>query len=88
MIIVSLLSAITGRETELARMQICNDGTGTGLVGNYDCATLRGRSGVQLDRGVIQRKGRVEGHRRLDLHVWHLVARALAAMGYSGGERR
>jgi hypothetical protein len=35
--------------------------------------------------GSVTRKGKVEGHRSLDLHVWHLVAKALASMGYGPG---
>lgn len=86
MIIVSvrLLSAIDGSETELARMHICNDGTGTKSLGNYDCENLRGRSAQKLNRRVVQRHGRVERYARLDCHVWHLVGRALKAMGYWG----
>jgi len=41
-----------------------------------------GRSAAALDRRVAQRCGRVEHYPRLDLHVWHLVGRALKAMGY------
>ncbi len=81
---VELWSAISGEKTELARMAICNDG-GTERVGNYTCETYRGRSAEQLDQRTIQRNGAVIGHRRLALHVWHLVARSLTAMGY--GER-
>ncbi|OJY65494.1 MAG: hypothetical protein BGP16_12770 [Sphingobium sp. 66-54] len=78
---VELWSAVTGEKSELARMHICNEG-GTERVGNYSCRTLHGRSAAQLDKGRPQRTGSVTGHRRLDLHVWHLVAKALAAMGY------
>lgn len=78
---VELWSAITGEKTELARMRICNIG-GTQQIGNYDCATLRGRSSADLDRGTVQRKGRVLGHPRLSQHVWHLVSKALVSMGY------
>jgi hypothetical protein len=84
MLIVSvrLLSAVTGVETELARMHICNDGTGSATIGNYECTSLRGRSVTQLDRRNPQRLARVKRYRRLDLHVWNLVALALQAMGY------
>ncbi len=83
MIIVSvlLLSARTGEATELARMKICNEG-GTETMGNYGCETLHGRSTEQLAEGRVQRSGKVRGHRRQALHVWHLVAKALTAMGY------
>lgn len=79
---VELHSAITGVKTELARMIISNDGTGSAECGDYDAATLRGRSAVQLDRLQVQRRGRVEAYPRLRLHVWYLVARALRAMRY------
>lgn len=84
---VELWSAVNGSRTELARMSICNDGTaGAGAVGHYDGETYTGRSSPALDASMRQRRvtrrGRVEGHRRNDLHVWHLVARMLTAMGY------
>ena len=82
---VELVSAIDGQTTELARMMIDNVG-GTQKVGDYRCRTFRGRSAEQLDKAMIARsvtrEGKVEGHRRLDLHVWHLVGKALQAMGY------
>lgn len=79
---VELWSARTGERTELARMRISNDGAGTPRVADYFGATHRGRSAAVLDRGVVQRSGVVEGFPRQSLHVWHLVARMLAAMGY------
>lgn len=84
MIIVSvrLLSAIDGSDTELARMHISNDGTGDARVGHYRCKTLRGRDTTGLDRTQTQRECRVAGFRKRDLHVWNLVAHALAGMGY------
>lgn len=82
---VELHSAITGETTELARMIIHNVG-GTAKVGDYECLTYRGRCRDELDRSManatVTRKGKVEGHRRLDLHVWHLVGKALRSMGY------
>jgi len=81
---VELVSAIDGQTTELARMMIDNIG-GTHKVGNYGCRTYRGRSAEQLTKAMlanaVTREGKVEGHRRLDLHVWHLVGKALQAMG-------
>lgn len=41
-----------------------------------------GRAHKKLRRDVGAIARRVEGHRRHDLHVWHLVAKMLAAMGY------
>lgn len=87
---VELLSAITGKTTELARMHICNDGQGDNpRLSDYDVHTLRGRSGEDLDQSwrnkTYTRQGKVRKHRRLDLHVWHLVGKALTAMGYGEG---
>jgi hypothetical protein len=82
---VELWSAITGARTELARMRIGNDGQTTSAdpnLGTYIGDTLRGRSAAALDRGEIQRRGRVSDYPRHSLHVWNLVARMLASMGY------
>ena len=78
---VELHSAVTGQVTELARAHIANVG-GTATSGDYAAATLHGRSAAALDRGQVQRRGKVTGHARQALHVWHLVAKALAGMGY------
>lgn len=80
---VELHSAITRKVTEIARMRICNVG-GTVDLGDYSAEALRGRSREHLDRGQVQRAGKVSGYPRLRLHVWHLVARALVATGYAG----
>jgi hypothetical protein len=83
---VELWSAVTGQRTELARMRISNDGrttTANSRFGDYLGETLRGRSEAALDQGQRQRSGRVVGYPRLSLHVWHLVARMLVAMGYA-----
>jgi hypothetical protein len=84
MIIVSvtLHSAVSGERTELARMVIANDGKGADAVCHYDGETYRGRDGAALDRRVVQRRGRVAGYRRNDLHVWNLVTFMLRNMGY------
>lgn len=84
---VELWSAIDGRKQELARMIIDNIG-GDERKGDYRTRTLIGRSAESLDRAMnarppkAQREGRVLGHARLSLHVWNLVAKALAGMGY------
>jgi hypothetical protein len=82
---VELWSAVDGQKTEIARAMIHNVG-GTVKVGNYQGETYRGRDGDALDRSMIRkavtRTGEVTGHRRLDLHVWHLVSKMLASMGY------
>lgn len=82
---VELWSAVDGQRTELARAMIDNVG-GTRRVGDYACRTYRGRNEHDLDKAMAAetttRSSKVDGHRRLDLHVWHLVAKSLAAMGY------
>lgn len=82
---VELWSAGDGQKTELARAMIHNVG-GTLKVGDYEGVTYRGRSEQALDSAMngtkVTRRGKVVGHRRLDLHVWHLVAKMLSAMGY------
>lgn len=82
---VELWSAIDGKKTEIARAMIANVG-GTEKVGDYRGETYRGRDDAALTRAMLRRavtrEGKVSGHRRLDLHVWHLVAKMLAAMGY------
>lgn len=85
---VELWSAVDGRRTELARMRIANDGETTaanGKLGTYVGETLRGRSAASLERGVVQRRGKVRDWPRDALHVWNLVARMLGAMGYDRG---
>ena len=84
MIIVSvqLLSAIDGRHDELARMEICNMGTGTATMGNYSAETLRGRSTKDFLRRTRQRIAYVSGHARQREHVWNLVAKALRNLRY------
>lgn len=81
---VELHSAITRRVTEIARMRICNVG-GTERRGDYSIETYRGRTAQQLDKREVNRRGEVRSHRRLSLHVWHLVAKALASAGYGEG---
>ena len=84
MIVVSviLLSAQDGSSQELARMEICNMGTGTAQTGNYSAETLRGRSTDQLNRRARQRIGYVHGPPRQREHVWNLVAKCLRALRY------
>jgi len=83
MIVVSvhLVSARDGSVTELARAHICNVG-GTDRLGDYEVKTLRGRGTRALNSRVVQRAGKVLQHARMQLHVWHLVAKALSAVGY------
>lgn len=78
---VELHSAVSGEVTELARAHIFNLG-GTQTVADYGVRTIRGRSTRALDLGHVQRSGKVENHPKAALHVWHLVAKALATVGY------
>lgn len=82
---VELWSARTGEKTELARMEICNDGTGSRARRNYVGATLRGRSTAQLNARMPQRSARLIDWPSDTVHVWNLVAAMLGRMGY--GER-
>lgn len=74
---------IGGPVTELGRMEIVNDGTSSNpKIGHYNVRTLRGRNHGSFDHRITQKEGRVEKWRRLDRHVWYLVAIALAKCGY------
>lgn len=87
---VELWSAVNGSRTELARMHIANDGEATQTnhrIGDYVGEALRGRDTEALNRGVVQKRGSVRGWRRLDFHVWNLVAAMLDDMGYTQGRR-
>jgi len=83
---VELWSAITGKTTELARMSIVNDGSGTNRYGNYIGTVYRGRSKEQLDKKSIMRQKFMQNWPRLDFHVWNLVAKMLKEMGYNKGQ--
>jgi hypothetical protein len=79
---VELWSARTGDKTELARMEICNDGTGSTSRRNYIARTLRGRSTAQLNRRESQRQASVKQWPSDAVHIWNLIATALSSMGY------
>lgn len=83
---VELWSAVSGEKSELARMEICNDGTSEGRLRNYMGRTLFGRSTAQLDQRKTQRDGVVKDWPSEAVHVWNLVATMLATMGY--GDKR
>lgn len=83
---VELWSAVTGVKTELARMEIANDKTGTLKRRNYITRTLKGRSAEQLRKRTTQREGTVKNWPSQSVHIWNLVATALAALGY--GDKR
>jgi hypothetical protein len=84
MIVISvrLESAIhASRSKELARMQISNI-SGAGSKRSYLVEVFRGRSKELLDRRAVQRTAQVRDYPALALHIWHLVAEALAECGY------
>lgn len=83
---VELHSAITREITEIARMTIVNDGTGTGRWGNYVGTVFRGRSKSQFDKQTIMRTKNLNNWPRLDFHVWNLVSKMLKEMGYTKGQ--
>lgn len=82
---VELHSAVTGEVSEIARMHIINDGSGTRTRGNYHVRTLKGQSTEAFERQQIQRSSSVINYPRLSAHVWNLVTDALANMGYGLG---
>lgn len=82
---VELHSAITGKSTELARMSIVNDGTGTERKGNYDIYSYRGRDKETLDKRTLMKQGKISGWNRKEFHVWNLVRKALKELGYTRG---
>ena len=84
---VELWSAITGEKTELARMHIANDATGTDRRSHYTGETFVGRSAADLAKGRVSKRGAVRDWPRHDFHIWNLVARMLESMGYDKGKR-
>lgn len=74
---VHLLSANTGLAMKLGELRISNDGRGTDEVCDYDGEVMR-----KPDFKSVTRRGRVEGHRRHQLTIWHLVGKMLKSMGY------
>lgn len=49
---------------------------------NYGLRVLCGRSTTQLDRREVQRRGELRAWPSEQLHIWNLVAAALARLGY------
>jgi len=70
---IELHSAVTGKVTELGRLHITNDGTGTELRGNYHVEKLGKR------RWLLAR-GRVENWPRKSASIFRLLRRALNAV--------
>lgn len=76
--------------TELARMIIANDGTGTPKLGNYWGRAAKGTiKGDHMIAPAIMhesrklRDGTVRDYPRQSKHVWNLVARMLKSMGFA-----
>lgn len=87
---VELTSAITGEVSEIARMIIANDGSGTPQRGSYWGQAAKGV--IKGDRMIpyaivhesrLLREGEVKNYPRRSKHVWHLVARMLKSMRYT-----
>ena len=86
MIVVNakLISSVTGAETDLGTVIICNDGTLHGSYGNYNVYQMR--KGFKMGWGWTGKKrvrtGEVKRHARLGRPIWSLVARALKSLGH------
>jgi hypothetical protein len=74
---IELLSAIDNSISEIGRMYITNDGTGTSESGNYHCKIMR--RGETSQSGGIWKLGHVNNHHRKSLSIWTLVVKALGA---------
>jgi hypothetical protein len=77
---IELHSAITGRVTEIGRMNIANDGNGTHSIGHYKAQVLRRGNttpGWETNEKRITRRGAVDNYPRQAYNVWRLVLRAL-----------
>ena len=75
---VELHSAVTRKITEIAKMIIANDGSGTASRGNYDVRVYKKGS----KEALTMREGKVLFYPRKSSHTWNLVARALESVGY------
>lgn len=73
---IELHSARTGKVTELGRLHIANDGTGTKSRGNYNVTKIGKRR-----RKLPPVTARVENFPRLSYSVFRLLRRALEAIG-------
>lgn len=85
---IELISAITGRTSEIGRMYLANDGDKSnatrGRLGDYVAGVCRRGSTavpapVDPDGPKPTRSGRVTNYPRNSYNVWRLVARALYA---------
>lgn len=71
---IELHSAITSKVSELGRLEIYNDGTGTKQRGNYGVRKIG-------KRGRLLGAARVENHARLSRSIFNLIRKALEALG-------
>lgn len=83
---VHLMSAISrDRDTELARMDIINDESGSHIRRNYRGVSYIGRDTARLDKATVSKTGQVQNWESERFHVWNLVRAMLQAMGYTQG---
>ena len=86
MIVVNakLISSVTGEETDMGTVIICNDGTLHGSWGNYNVRQMRKGFELGCDWWHKEpvRRGVVNRHARLSRPIWSLVARALKSLGH------
>jgi hypothetical protein len=72
---LELHSAIDHSVVEIGRMYLCNDGSGSEQVGNYQAKIMR--RGVTDFNGQIYRTGLVLNHARKHDSVWKLILKAI-----------
>jgi len=82
---VKLVGHLTGAETDLGTVIICNDGTiPAGSYGSYNVSQMR--KGFKFGAGWMKKKdvrtGKVKNHARLGRPIWVLVAKALKSLGH------
>lgn len=83
---VELLSAITGKTTELARMHIINDESGNDNSRNYKGISFRGRDKSMLNLGTVQKEASLKNWKSKQFHIWNLVRAMLTNLGYTQGQ--
>lgn len=79
---VELWSARTGQRTEIARLHVINT-SGRRTLRSYEATTFRGRNAAALAKREPQRKGTVKDFPSERVHVWNLIRKALANLGYN-----
>lgn len=80
---IELMSAVTGAISEIGRMYITNDATGTSDRGDYDVGVYRrGTVAIPVQNGgeaTSTRAGKVTDYPRQAYNVWRLITRAALA---------